>query len=456
MRASELISRVQHAISLTDGTDEPGTVASVRDHVELRNVNVWLLGCSALLASIGLDTNSTAVVIGAMLVSPLMQTILGVGIGLAINDRLLLFKALRNVAIGVGIVLSLSTVYFMLTPLGVPNAQLMSRTTPTLLDVGVAFFGGVAGIVATSRRRPTAAIPGVAIATAILPPVCTAGWGLATGRWGDFLGACYLFFINCVCISVAAFALARALRFSRVEAETAEQAKVVRRAILAAMTITLVPTALILVDVVSEVKARRAGQRFVNDVLSSHERVVLRWDFEREPGVYVPGRARHTLVAVTAGSIISPAELDSLRARLPSFGLPKTSLSVRQTDLTEEQQRLAADLLVDLRDTLRAEVRRLRGNIASGRDSVNVALPRAFVDTASQRALIGELQVFEPTIERVSLGILSQPVEGSPDVPIPIAVIEQRPGAMTPPSRRATVDEYLRRRFGASLRTIWR
>jgi uncharacterized hydrophobic protein (TIGR00271 family) len=168
--------------------------STVSEGVSLRGYNLWILVCAALLASLGLDTNSTAVIIGAMLISPLMSPILGVGMAVAIHEKELLIRSLRNLAMAVAISLFASTLYFILTPLGEVTPELQARTFPTLLDVLVALFGGIAGIISISRRDQTNAIPGVAIATALMPPLCTAGFGIATLRWNYFLvlSICFL------------------------------------------------------------------------------------------------------------------------------------------------------------------------------------------------------------------------------------------------------------------------
>ena len=174
---------------LRSGTDVEATVARIPNGVELRGANFLILLCASMIASIGLNTSSVAVIIGAMLISPLMGPILGIGLGIAIHDRALLLGAFKTFGGAVAISLAASLIYFWVTPITKLTPELVARTSPTLLDVGVAFFGGVAGIIAGSRRETTTAIPGVAIATALMPPLCTAGYGLAVGSWPIFWGA---------------------------------------------------------------------------------------------------------------------------------------------------------------------------------------------------------------------------------------------------------------------------
>ncbi|MEO6583371.1 MAG: TIGR00341 family protein [Ferruginibacter sp.] len=204
---------IQDILSLRATSDFEKTKSTISDGVTLRGYNLWILLCSSILASIGLDTNSTAIIIGAMLISPLMSPILGVGLSVAIHDKHLLIKSLRNLCMAVGISFAASVLYFILTPLGEITPEEQARTFPTLLDVLVALFGGIAGIVSISRHDQTNAIPGVAIATALMPPLCTAGFGLATMQWNYFLGAFYLFFINAVFISLATYLIVKYLHF---------------------------------------------------------------------------------------------------------------------------------------------------------------------------------------------------------------------------------------------------
>jgi len=196
---------IRRILDIRTGSGKEETLAEISSGVSLKGFNFWMLVCSALIASLGLDTNSTAVIIGAMLISPLMNPILGVGLSLGVNDKDLFFLSMKSLGFATLAGFISSVIYFKLTPFGNITSELIARTTPTLLDVLIAFFGGIAGIVSGSRKYLTNAIPGVAIATALMPPLCTSGFGFATGRWNFFLGGLYLFFINAVFISLATF-----------------------------------------------------------------------------------------------------------------------------------------------------------------------------------------------------------------------------------------------------------
>ena len=196
-------------INLQEGLDREGTIVDIKNNKRMRGANAWLLMCSIMVASLGLDLNSPAVIIGAMLISPLMSPILGIGLAVGINDREMLTISLQHF----GIALATSFIYFQLTPLGDVTSEIEARTAPTFLDVLVAFFGGIAGIISGSRRDKSNAIPGVAIATALMPPLCVTGFGLANGEWEIMLNSFYLFFLNAVFVALATYLIVRYLKF---------------------------------------------------------------------------------------------------------------------------------------------------------------------------------------------------------------------------------------------------
>jgi len=178
-----LFGFLKDRFSIIDMADPKATIEGIKKDVDFRGFALWILIFSVFIAAIGLNVNSTAVVIGAMLISPLMGPIMGIGLSLGINDFTLLSKSLKNLGVAAGIALLTSALYFLISPISTPSNELFARTNPTLLDVLVAFFGGLAGILAGSRKEKSNVIPGVAIATALMPPLCTAGFGLAHGDW---------------------------------------------------------------------------------------------------------------------------------------------------------------------------------------------------------------------------------------------------------------------------------
>lgn len=205
-------------LDLREGSDREGAVHSIVSGKLMRGSNAWMLVCSIMIASLGLNLNSGAVIIGAMLISPLMNPILGIGLGVGTNDRDMLYVALRNFGVAIAIALITSFIYFFFTPLSEFTPEMRARTEPTILDGLVAVFGGLAGIISVTRADKTSAIPGVAIATALMPPLCVAGYGIVEGLRGDytfniFWRAFYLFFLNSFFIAATAYLIIRLLRF---------------------------------------------------------------------------------------------------------------------------------------------------------------------------------------------------------------------------------------------------
>lgn len=188
-------------------------IDSLEKAVPFRGTNLWVLIFAILIASLGLNVNSTAVIIGAMLISPLMGPIMGIGLSLGINDLDLLRKSAWNYGFATIVGLITSTVYFLISPLNEAHSEILARTQPTIYDVLIAFFGGLAGVVASTSKLKGNVIPGVAIATALMPPLCTAGYGLATGTWNYFFGAFYLYLINGVFIALATWLTIKVLNF---------------------------------------------------------------------------------------------------------------------------------------------------------------------------------------------------------------------------------------------------
>lgn len=191
---------------------------AIRSSIYFRGPNAWILAIATIIASIGLNVNSIPVVIGAMLISPLMGPIFGLGLGLGVNDMTLLKSSGKNLLVMVCISLAASFLYFLITPLSLSNpTELLARTNPTIYDVLIALFGGFAGILEQCRKEKGTVFSGVAIATALMPPLCTAGFGLASGNLGYFLGALYLFFINCLFIMLATYISVKYFRFRQTE-----------------------------------------------------------------------------------------------------------------------------------------------------------------------------------------------------------------------------------------------
>lgn len=255
--------------------DEQLTVETIRNGVEFKGANLWILIFATFIASLGLNVNSTAVIIGAMLISPLMGPIMGVGLAIGQNDFELLKRSLKNYLVATLFSVITATLYFSFTPLNEVQSELLARTSPTIYDVFIALFGGMAGIVALSTKEKGNVIPGVAIATALMPPLCTAGFGLATGNLLYFLGAFYLYFINSVFISLATVIGVRVMHFQLKAFVDKEREKMVKRYIVLIALGTMVPAVYLTYGIVKETFYQSAANHFISKEMDFPETQVL-------------------------------------------------------------------------------------------------------------------------------------------------------------------------------------
>ena len=258
-----------------DKESELKTIENIKKNTIFKGTNLWILAFAILIASIGLNVNSAAVIIGAMLISPLMGPIMGVGLSLGIYDFELLKQAIRNLLIATIIGLFISSLYFSITPLNEAQSELLARTYPTIYDVLIAFVGGLTGIVAGSRSEKGNAIPGVAIATALMPPLCTAGYGLATYNFGIFLGAFYLYLINCVFICLATFLFVRFLKFPKKQYIDAKTTLKFKRLLIFIVIIMILPSIYLAYRLVNENSKQTAIEKFItNEILSKNATLI--------------------------------------------------------------------------------------------------------------------------------------------------------------------------------------
>lgn len=306
-----------------DNADEEDTVEALRKNVEFKGANLWTLIFAIFVASIGLNVNSTAVIIGAMLISPLMGPIMGVGLGIGINDFELVKKAVRNLAIATIISVITSTLYFLITPLHDASSELLARTSPTIWDVFIAAFGGLAGMVAATRKEKGNAIPGVAIATALMPPLCTAGYGLASGNFYFFIGAIYLYFINSVFICVATYLIVRYLKFHKKEFQDKVQERKVSRYIMAIVLITAAPSVYLAYRIVDKSIFENNANAFIQKEMNYANTQVLSKNFSYS-------RSGNEIDLLLLGNELSSMQIDSLKKKLPAYKLDDTKLVIRQ------------------------------------------------------------------------------------------------------------------------------
>jgi TIGR00341 family protein len=338
-----------------DRAEEAVIIEGIRKEVSFKGTNVWTLIFAIFIASIGLNVNSTAVIIGAMLISPLMGPIMGAGLSIGINDLGLLKKSAKNLFIAASISIATSFLYFSISPLHEASSELLARTMPTIWDVFIAFFGGLAGIVAGTRKEKSNVIPGVAIATALMPPLCTAGFGLAIGNIYYFLGAIYLFLINSLFICLAAFIIVKRLRFRKVAFSSPEREKRVSRYFVIIAVLTVLPSIYLAYQLVQKSIFEANANNFIESEFRFAKTQVVTRKYQ-----YVSGQKSIELLLV--GQHVPESFVDSLKKRMPAYKLSNTNLTVHQgldakqkIDIAAIKASVMADLYVHENDSAAAK-----------------------------------------------------------------------------------------------------
>ncbi len=289
--------------------------------IKFKGTNLWILFFAIIVASVGLNMNSTAVIIGAMLISPLMGPINGMGYSIATYNFELFRSSVKNFSFAVGISLIASTGYFALSPISTAHSELLARTGPTIYDVLIALFGGLAGIVAISSKLKGNVIPGVAIATALMPPLCTAGYGLATGQFDFFLGAIYLFTINTVFIAIAAIAVSRFLKFPIRTIVDASQRKKVARILSIIIAVVLLPSIYFGYMLVQKEKFTENAGRYIADVGIFEGNFLLKSEINADERI---------ITLVFGGMNFSDSQKEAIIQKADNFKLGKAEIIIKQ------------------------------------------------------------------------------------------------------------------------------
>ncbi|MFC3873031.1 DUF389 domain-containing protein [Neisseria musculi] len=378
------MARLQDVFSLRHDQAHPDKIdAAIRANVRVSGTNMWVLIFAIAVASIGLNVNSTAVIIGAMLISPLMGPIVGMGYGAAVGDMGLIRQALRNIAIFVAISLFTATVYFSVTPLQEAQSELLARTQPNLWDVLIAFFGGSAGIVAITRKEGGNAIPGVAIATALMPPLCTAGFGLAHGNWHYFFGAFYLFCINCVFIAFSTLLFAKLLKLPRRGLVTDSRRKLHRIVIAVVVLAVMVPSGYLAAGLVKQELFNTKASAAVKAVQQQEGFYILRSLFnhkEKLVGLIINGTGNSDRVT------------QLLKQRLEAAGVSSPQIKVLyaggNTDLNEMKQ----------------ELEKSQNHIAELKGGADIDSVLAIKNHSEDEAVLKEIQAQYPEADTIIIG----------------------------------------------------
>ncbi|MCQ2294139.1 MAG: DUF389 domain-containing protein [Bacteroidales bacterium] len=345
-------------VGLANDLDVEAAATSIKNNIPFRGPNVYILAFAIIIASVGLNVNSIPVIIGAMLVSPLMGPIVGLGLALGTNDLKLFRYALKNLGVMGGISIAASAIYFFLTPLNLENpTELLARTNPTIYDVLIAFFGGLAGILETSRKERGTVISGVAIATALMPPLCTIGYGIAQLNLHYAMGALYLFFINSAFIALAAFLGVKYLGFSQASFADEKQRKRISRTISIILIIIIIPSIFSAISIVRQNNFDRNVAAFVSSAKRMDANLIYEYKVSHESNhssveLYLTSSE---LDATTRESLYSLAEEHHLLRGQLAFNT-STLGGLRSDDVVKDLYERSANSLQQ-RDSLIASLR---------------------------------------------------------------------------------------------------
>ena len=386
-------------VDLKKGVDRQATIQEIKNKKSMSGANAWMLMCSIIIASLGLDLNSPAVIIGAMLISPLMSPILGIGLGFGVNDRDVMRNSLSHFGVAIFIAVITSTIYFFLSPFGEITPEIEARTAPTILDIFIAFFGGIAGIISIARKDLSTTLPGVAIATALMPPLCVTGFGLANGEWQIASSAFYLFFLNTFFVSLSTYLIIRYLRFPYTQYLNKKE----KRRNFAYMglfgLIVIIPSLVIARTVISEFRTKNNIKAFIGEYIGDNK-IYL------DQHIYIPSDSLNTLVFKVYGDHINESQMDHFEDGMQKYGLVNTQLKIIPTsevnldrlELLESQltgvQEIARKLDVAEREKQEQE------EVIS---KLNTRLTKTQNDSLVFDKLRKEINIFFPKIEQIAM-----------------------------------------------------
>lgn len=388
---------------LRKGVDKKGAIVEINAKVGLSGANAWMLMCSIIIASIGLDRNSPAVIIGAMLISPLMAPILGIGLGVGINDRHVLRTSLLHFSVAILIALFVSTIYFAITPLGVYGSEIEARTEPTLLDILIAFFGGVAGIISIARKDISTTIPGVAIATALMPPLCVTGYGLANWDTNIILNSFYLFFSNTFFICLSTYIIVRFLEFPFRKYPNIKEKRRNLLSVSFFSLLVIIPSLLILHKVIQKVDMESNIEKMLVTEFGKDQRYLDDYKLIREDST-------NLLILKVYGNANNSNLERSCRRTLDSLGLHELDVKILYT----------SEVNLDQFDNLRKQItnasndKRYKDSLQTLQNqhsqtvrNLQAELKSNYIDTFEFEQISSSTKLKFPELEKLSLGNLS-------------------------------------------------
>jgi uncharacterized hydrophobic protein (TIGR00271 family) len=367
--------------------DNQKTLANVKANISFTGANLWILACAIIVASVGLNVNSTAVIIGAMLISPLMGPIVGAGFALGIYDFGLLRRSLKNLLLATVVSLTVATLYFYLSPFKEVQSELLARTSPNIYDVLIAFFGGLVGVIAITRVEKGNPVPGVAIATALMPPLCTAGYGLATAHWSFFFGAMFLYCINCVFICIATFSIVKYLKYPAAKQIDIKHQKQVRYSVTAIVTLMLLPSAFFAFSLYKQQHFKELANIFIEK------------EFVENGNTLVYKKIRYatnpkTIELAFLQKEFTKIEVQKLNDKLKSVGLQNTKLLIMQNSSTNLQS-FKKDILNEVSK---------RDNVLSEKDKSIALLEHKLIENSfDNKRLLSEINILFPNINALAV-----------------------------------------------------
>ena len=348
-------------VNLSEDVDHSGANLSIRKNIAFKGHNVFILACAIIIASVGLNVNSIPVIIGAMLISPVMGPILGFGFGLGIQDNRLVKFSLENYFVMVAISIAASTLFFILSPLNLGNpSELLARTNPSIYDVLIALFGGIAGMLETSRKERGTVISGVAIATALMPPLCTVGYGISLLNWHYILGALYLFLINSIFIALATFLTTKYLRFPLVMEEEVDgmRQRLSKRAIAFILLVMIVPSIFSAIRMVQENNFNIHAEKLVSKNKSIGKSFI--YDYKTDMSVKPA-----TIDLYLAGETLTPEFKEVLFKDAEEYGITRNQI-VFHEDATMTRDVLSeSDLIQGIYEYNERQIKALTDSIAT-------------------------------------------------------------------------------------------
>ena len=392
--------------------------AMMREQTVIHGANMWILMLAILIASIGLNVNSTAVIIGAMLISPLMSGILAMGYSIAVRDLGLLKQAIVRFATQVMISLIASTLYFSLSPMTAPTAEMIARTSPTLWDVLIGLFGGLAGMIGNTRTKHSNVIPGVAIATALMPPLCTAGYGIATGQFDFFLGAFYLFVINTLFIAISTAIITLILRVPYHRSISAKKQKRVNIAIIFIVIIVVTPSVFIGAKTVYDSYMNTSITSYLENEFEFADTQIVKSEYDTD---------EKTISVSLVGSTVSDDVIKMLESRLSAYGLDGFTLRVTQNVFTTTGEDDGDKIIIAVQENtisqLNEEIEEHEDTIASMQSAID-----EYEATMERYELIKSLpaktEIIYPHLENCYIGIM---YDGKQDVVVLTANADEMP-----------------------------